>query len=143
MKAAEAAGAKMVRMLPVSAPCHSSLMKTAADRLAHDLQGLPLRVPKVPVIHNLDAKPRRDTDEIRRALITQIHSPVQWVDTVKLLSSKGVKALVECGPGKVLTGLNRRINKELVTLNISDLKGLEKALEATTSRPDKLLNKAS
>ncbi len=128
--AAREAGAKRVVPLAVSAPSHCALMRPAAERLAERLAEVPIRTPEVPVIHNADVAAYEDPERIRDALVRQLHSPVRWVETVRKLHVDGVDTLIEAGPGKVLTGLNRRIERAVTTLPVFDLKTLEAALAA-------------
>lgn len=109
------AGAKKVIPLAVSAPVHSDLMLPAAERLAEHIKGIEIRMPEIPVVHNVDAKPRSDVDGIRRALIDQMASPVRWRDTVEYFAANGVRSAIECGPGKVLSALVRRTDKSIKT----------------------------
>lgn len=106
-------GAKRALMLPVSAPFHTSLMRPAADRLAEDMQAVSFRDPLVPIVHNVHANTETDGAAIRDLMIQQIYSPVRWVDCVTALADKGVEAAAECGPGKVLSGLVKRIDKSI------------------------------
>ena len=108
--AAKARGAKRGLLLPVSAPFHSSLLKPAAERLAARLAQVEIRPPLIPVVHNVDVATHTAPDEIRAALAQQAASPVRWTETIKSLALQGVTAVVECGPGKVLAGLTRRID---------------------------------
>ncbi len=128
--AARAAGARRVVPLAVSVPSHSSLMREAAARLAERLAGVALRAPRWPVLHNVDAAPRADAEGLRAALARQLHSPVRWTDTVRRFRAHGAEALLECGPGKVLTGLARRIDKGLPAYTVHDPESLEAALAA-------------
>jgi [acyl-carrier-protein] S-malonyltransferase len=109
MALAKQKGAKIASMLPMSAPSHCSLMKPAADRLRERLAAIEVKKPLVPVIHNRSVEAYDDPAKIRIALVEQLYNPVRWVETVELLGRKGVKRIVECGPGKVLTGLAKRI----------------------------------
>jgi [acyl-carrier-protein] S-malonyltransferase len=109
-------GAKRVIPLNVSAPFHTPLMKPAAERLAPELRALARRNPRVPVVANVDAEPKRDADAVIDALIRQIAAPVQWETTVVRLASEGVTTYVEVGPGAVLTGLVRKIHREATAL---------------------------
>lgn len=106
-------GAKIAKILPVSVPSHCMLMKPAADQLSEMLAHVVLNVPKVPVIQNADVSYYDDHQKIRDALVRQLYSPVRWVETIQFMIKNGVKTILECGPGKVLTGLNKRINNEL------------------------------
>ncbi len=130
MEAARQAGAKRVVLLPVSAPSHCALMRPAAERLAERLAEVEIRHPRIPVIHNADVSPHSDPAEIRESLVRQLHSPVRWVETIQHLASQGVKTVVEAGPGKVLAGLNRRIDRSLNTLPVYDSATLDAALAA-------------
>ena len=106
-------GAKRALPLPVSAPFHSSLMKPAADRLKEQLAGIELAAPRIPVINNVDVAIETSADRIRDALYRQAFSPVRWVECVQAVKAMGVTTLVECGPGKVLAGMVKRIDPEL------------------------------
>lgn len=108
------AGAKRALPLPVSAPFHTSLMKPAAERLAAHLAETQFQAPTIPVVHNVTAKPESKPEAIRSLMVEQIYSPVGWVACVQTLANQGITRVVECGPGKVLAGLVKRINKELV-----------------------------
>ncbi len=127
---AKAAGAKRALPLPVSVPSHCRLMRPAAQQMAQRLAGVDIRVPKVPVIHNVHVKSESTADGIRDALVRQIESPVRWVETVRAMLGLGATRFVECGPGKVLTGLNKRIDKQAETLAVYDAATLRAALEA-------------
>ncbi|MGZ5181123.1 MAG: ACP S-malonyltransferase [Ramlibacter sp.] len=109
----KANGAKRARLLPVSAPFHSSLMKPAADRLRERLAATAIAAPRIPVVNNIEARVESDPDRIRAALYEQAFGPVRWVDCVRAIQARGVAAVVECGPGKVLLGLTRRIEAAL------------------------------
>ena len=109
----KANGAKRALLLPVSAPFHSSLMKPAADRLRERLAASAIASPRIPVVNNIEAKVESDPDRIRAALYEQAFGPVRWVDCVRAIQSRGVTTLVECGPGKVLMGLVKRIDPAL------------------------------
>jgi [acyl-carrier-protein] S-malonyltransferase len=126
----KAAGAKRAVMLPVSVPSHCRLMHPAARQMAERLRLVDVRRPNVPVIHNAHVQPESDPQAIRNALVSQIESPVRWVETIQQMAAKGVTRLVECGPGKVLTGLNKRIVKTLETLPVFDPATLREALNA-------------
>lgn len=128
---AKAAGAKRALPLPVSVPSHCKLMHPAAQQMAQRLAGVDIRAPKVPVIHNVHVKSETTPDGIRDALVRQIESPVRWVETVRAMLSAGATRFVECGPGKVLAGLNKRIDKQAETLAVYDAATLRAALEAT------------
>jgi len=127
-------GAKRAIMLPVSVPSHTALMKPAADRLAEKLAGITIKTPDTP-IYTVEMKQHRDAQGIREALYQQLVGPVRWTQTIRTILDSGLKTIIECGPGKVLTGLNRRIdrNKELTMLSIDDAASLQAALVATTT----------
>ncbi|CAN5281611.1 ACP S-malonyltransferase [soil metagenome] len=122
---AKEAGAKRALTLPVSAPFHSSLLQPAADRLAERLAGEAIRPPQVPVITNVDVAIVEDADAIRDALARQAASAVRWVETIRRMEADGVTHVVECGPGKVLAGLVKRIAPGIATFNILDANSLE------------------
>jgi len=127
-------GAKRAIMLPVSAPFHCSLMKPAQDRLAADLQSLPFKQPAVPIVGNVDAALIEDGDRARDALIRQVTGAVKWEQSVRLLIARGVQAFVEVGPGKVLCGLMRQIDRSRTSLNAGDEASLQKTLEQLSAR---------
>jgi [acyl-carrier-protein] S-malonyltransferase len=124
---AKALGARRVVPLPVSAPFHCALMKPAEDRLAPELRALAASDPRVPVVANLDAEPKRDRTSAIEALVRQVSSPVRWEDVMRRLASEGVRKYVEVGPGTVLTGLGRKIDREAAFANVEDPSCLEKA----------------
>ena len=128
--AAKAKGAKRALMLPVSAPFHSSLLKPASDRLAEYMANLTFSVPKIPLINNVDVAIINDPQAIKDALVRQAASPVRWVETIEKMASMGITHIVECGPGKVLAGLCKRINGALTGEAIVDQASLDKVLEA-------------
>ena len=117
---AKESGAKRVVMLPVSGPFHSSLMKDAADKMADYLKRTTLLSAAIDIVMNVDAKLHHDIEDIRQLMSRQICSPVQWIKTVKEMESLGVGTIIECGPGKVLTGLGKRISPDLEHLVLSD-----------------------
>ena len=119
-EALKAAGAKRALPLPVSAPFHSSLMKPAAEKLRLALAKTPLAPPQIPVLNNIDVAVQQDADAIRDALFRQAFGPVRWVECVQALKARGITHLIECGPGKVLSGLVRRIDPELVGAALYD-----------------------
>ncbi len=123
------AGAKRALILPVSVPSHCSLMHGAAEKMSQRLQSIDIKAPQVPVIHNISVKSEQDPEQIRQALIGQIEQPVRWVEIIQTMATNGVDQLVECGPGKVLTGLNKRIDKSIATWSIYDPDTLAAALE--------------
>lgn len=118
--AARAHGAKRVVMLPVSAPFHCQLMRPAARQLATYLANVAVDPPAVPVLHNVDAHEAQTPDAIREALAAQAASPVRWVETIREFAAQGITHIVECGPGKVLTALSRRIAPDLTALSLHD-----------------------
>ncbi len=116
----KAAGAKRALPLPVSAPFHSSLMLPAAQRLKEKLAATPIATPTIPVVNNIDVAVQTDPDAIREALYRQAFGPVRWVECVAAIKARGVYTLIECGPGKVLAGLTKRIDAELTGLPLFD-----------------------
>jgi len=116
----KAAGAKRALPLPVSAPFHSSLMKPAAEKLREALAGVVLAAPQIPLLNNVDVAVQQDADAIRDALYRQAFGPVRWVECVLALKARGVTHVVECGPGKVLAGLAKRIDPDLVSAALFD-----------------------
>lgn len=130
IEACKARGAKRAMPLPVSAPFHSSLMQPAADRLEGFLKTVVFSVPGVPVINNVDVKIESDPGAIRNALVRQAASPVRWVETVRQMAAQGVTHIVECGPGKVLAGLVKRIEPAIQGMAAADRASLEQALAA-------------
>lgn len=130
---AKGEGARRAMVLDVSVPSHCALMRPAADKLAEAMQGLTFHAPKVPVLHNVNAAESATPEEIRHLLIEQLFSPVRWVETVESLPSRGVEAVVEAGPGKVLTGLVKRIDKSLVGLPVFDPSSLDTAVESVNA----------
>lgn len=127
--AIKAAGAKRAMPLPVSAPFHTELMQPAGERLAEAMAGLDLQSPQVPVVHNVHAATESDPEAIRALMVKQIYSPVQWTRCVQAMTSAGVTRIVECGPGKVLSGLNRRIDKTLSSYSLEEPESLASALQ--------------
>lgn len=125
---AKEAGAKRAVVLPVSVPSHCELMKPAADKLAERLAGITINTPGIPVINNVDVANAGNADAIRDALVRQLYSPVRWVETIQAMEGEGVDTLIECGPGKVLVGLNKRIARGMKAMPVFDPAGLEKAL---------------
>ncbi len=131
-------GAKRAIPLPVSVPAHSALMRPAASRLEERLEQVHVRAPLVPEIYTVDVKTHGSPAAIRRALVQQLHSPVLWVDTVRAMVDHQVNTIVECGPGKVLTGLNRRIErrKEIDVFAAFDIETIEAAINSSWERLD-------
>lgn len=128
-EAAKAKGAKRALPLPVSAPFHSSLLKPASDRLREYMQNLTFAAPRIPLINNVDVNIAQDVSSIKDALVRQAASPVRWVETVQKMRAEGITHVIECGPGKVLAGLTKRINGELIGEAIVDQASLDKVLE--------------
>lgn len=126
---AKAKGAKRALLLAVSGPFHSSLLKPASDRLSSYLKGLHFGAPSIPLINNVDVAINQDVNAIKEALIRQVASPVRWVETIQKMASDGVTHVIECGPGKVLAGLNKRINAGLISDVLIDPSSLDKVLE--------------
>jgi [acyl-carrier-protein] S-malonyltransferase len=116
----KANGAKRALILPVSAPFHSSLMKPAAEQLREALANIPLAQPRIPVINNIDVAIETDADRIRDALYRQAFGPVRWVECVGAIKALGIQTLVECGPGKVLAGMTKRIDADLTGVALLD-----------------------
>lgn len=125
-------GAKRAMLLPVSAPFHSSLMMPAAEAMRRRLRDVSVRATLVPAVYTVDVKTHTRPDEIRTALVAQLHQPVRWADTVRAMLASGVDQIVECGPGKVLSGLDKRIerSKELSHHTTGDLESIEMAIES-------------
>jgi len=121
------AGAKRALPLPVSVPSHCALMKPAADKLAVALEELEFNAPQLPVINNVDVAAQTDPAKIKDALVRQLYSPVRWTESVQLMSEQGVEKLLELGPGKVLTGLTKRIVKTLSGAAVNDAASLDAA----------------
>lgn len=128
---AREAGARRVVRIAMSVPSHCALMRPAADRLAEVLAETTFRPPRVPVVHNVDVSEHAEPDAIRAALCRQVYSPVRWVQTINKLTADGVTLTLEPGPGRVLTGLSRRISRDFPAMAIHDSGSLEAALEAT------------
>ena len=126
---AREAGAKRALVLPVSAPFHSSLLEPAAGVLQQALQSVPVSAPVIPLINNVDVAMPSDAAAIKDALVRQAWHPVRWVETVLAMKAQGVTHVVECGPGKVLNGLTKRIDRDLVGLAITDPASLDAALQ--------------
>lgn len=125
--ACKAAGAKRALPLPVSVPSHCALMKPAADKLAVALESITFNAPAVPVINNVDVKAETDAAAIRHALVRQLYSPVRWTESVEAMAAQGVTQLLEMGPGKVLTGLTKRIVDTLTAAAVNDTASLAAA----------------
>jgi [acyl-carrier-protein] S-malonyltransferase len=123
------AGAKRVLPLPVSVPSHCALMKDAADKLAEAFNNITFNTPEIPVVNNVDVVAETDVEAIKLALIKQLYSPVRWTETIELLAKNGVSLVVEAGPGKVLLGLIKRIDKTITSVSVNDQASLTEALE--------------
>ncbi|MEF8793533.1 ACP S-malonyltransferase [Thiohalorhabdus sp.] len=130
LRGAQASGAKRTVDLPVSIPSHSPLMQPAADRLAERLGEVSLHTPAIPVINNVDVAAPDAPESIADALVRQLANPVQWTQTIDRMRNSGVKQVVEMGPGKVLCGLNKRIDRRMPCLSVGDAKSLDDALGA-------------
>ena len=128
-EAAKAKGAKRAVMLPVSAPFHSSLLKPAAERLADYMRQVQFNVPRIPVVNNVDVAEIGDPARIKDALARQACNPVRWVEVIRRMSAAGITHVAECGPGKVLAGLSKRIDSTLQGIAITDPQSLQQALE--------------
>jgi [acyl-carrier-protein] S-malonyltransferase len=129
---AKEAGAKRALPLPVSVPSHCALMKPAAERLSERLKGIGIQTPGIPVLHNVNVAEAADADSIRARLAEQLYSPVRWVETIQAISERGIENLLEAGPGKVLTGLNKRIDRKLNGFAVFSTDSLNAAMEALT-----------
>ena len=117
--AMKSAGAKIATLLAMSVPSHCYLMLPAADRLREKLETVTFYAPKIPVINNADVMSETSPEKIKEALVKQLYSPVRWVETIQYMIAHDVKTFVECGPGKVLTGLNKRISREVETVSVT------------------------
>jgi [acyl-carrier-protein] S-malonyltransferase len=137
LEAAKVRGAKRTVMLPVSVPSHSSLMRGAGERLKERLAGLEIRPPRIRYVSAVDARAHEHPDDIRDVLVRQLSSPVRWTQTLRAVSAGDIAQVIECGPGKVLTGLNRRIERrpDLSFLALEDPASIEAALTATKGQP--------
>lgn len=118
---AELAQARMAKLIPVSVPCHCELLKPAADKFAEALAQTPFQTPKAPVISNVDLSVYQSPEQIRTLLQRQLYSPVRWVETIQMMQKQGIERIVECGPGKVLTGLTKRIDKAIHLSTAQDI----------------------
>jgi [acyl-carrier-protein] S-malonyltransferase len=128
----KAAGAKRALPLPVSAPFHSSLMKPAAERLRERLAATAFHAPRIPVVNNIDVKIEQQPEALREALYRQAFGPVRWVEVIQALRARGLTHLFECGPGKVLAGMIKRIDADAVTAAVFDPASLQAAKELLT-----------
>lgn len=137
IEAALARGAKRAVLLPISVPSHSSLMLPAAERLSERLAMVPVAATSASAVYGVDIKQHGTPDQIRAGLVKQLHTPVYWAATVRTLISAGATQIIECGPGRVLTSLNRRVDKsrDLTMLALEDPRSLQEALEAVATKP--------
>ena len=125
---AKSKGAKRAIMLPMSIPSHCSLMRPAAESMQQQLEQVMLHPPKIPILHNADVKPHSDTAGIKKILVQQLISSVRWVDTIRAFAAAGITHVVECGPGKVLAGLNKRIDQNLQQLSLANSETIKQAV---------------
>ena len=121
-------GARMAKIIPVSVPCHCSLLTEAAEKFSESLLKADFKIPTLPVISNVDLSVYQSALQIRTLLKEQLYRPVRWVETIQTMKNKGVEVVVECGPGKVLSGLIKRIDKSLTAMSVYDQSSLESAL---------------
>lgn len=126
---AKSKGAKLAVILPMSIPSHCSLMQSAAEKFALLLEEIALQPPRIPILHNADVQQHSETASIREILVRQLYRPVRWTETIQAIAAQNVKYVVECGPGKVLSGLNRRIDKNLENIALTDSGSLLKTVE--------------
>jgi [acyl-carrier-protein] S-malonyltransferase len=132
MQACKARGARRAVALPVSAPFHSSLMLPAADKLRARLASVPVQTPQIEVLNNVDVRSERDPQAVKQALVRQAASPVRWAETIRAMAQAGVTHVIECGPGRVLAGMTRRIDPTLQSLVLADRESFEQALAAVS-----------
>jgi len=135
---AKGAGAKLAKQLPVSVPSHCALMHPAAERMRERLKQLKIEIPTSRCCTNAHVQAESNADAIRDALVRQVESPVRWVETIQKMAADGVDKLVECGPGKVLAGLNKRISKETQTLSVYDPKPCVRRVPRSASEWEKI-----
>ncbi len=126
---AKNAGAKLAKRIAVSVPSHCALMQPAAEQLEQAINDINISAPNIPVVHNYDVATHNDVAAIRAALIAQLTHPVRWVETMQKIMADGVTIALECGPGKVIAGLNKRIDKSLVTYPLNDSETLQSTLQ--------------
>ena len=129
----KAAGAKRVLPLPVSVPSHCALMSDAAAKLETELEKVTFNTPKISVVNNVDVAKEATAAAIKSALVKQLYSPVRWSETINQLSADGIEKIVEVGPGKVLQGLNKRINKAITSVSLNTIDSLQQAINLTES----------
>lgn len=134
MELAKAAGAKRALALPVSVPSHCSLMKPAADALKEQLAAVSIQAPAISVLHNVDVEEHGTPEAIRDVLAAQLYRPVRWVETITAMHRRGIITVVEMGPGKVLAGLNKRIEKSMLALAVQSPEDLDKAVAACAAQ---------
>jgi [acyl-carrier-protein] S-malonyltransferase len=134
MDLAKQAGARRALLLPVSVPSHCSLMQPTAQAFGKDLAAVLIRAPAVPVLHNVDVAMHDQPDAIRDALAAQLFNPVRWVETVRAMHAAGITTILEMGPGKILAGLNKRIDKSMQGIPVQTVADIEKALAALQQR---------
>ncbi len=123
-------GAKRIQLLPLSVPSHCSLMQPASEKLAQKLSEVQFNQPQIPIMHNYNAEIYTDTNLIKEALIKQLYSPVLWTSVIGKIVDDGINQIVECGPGKVLSSLNKRISNNIISYNLNNREDLDKALSA-------------
>ena len=126
---AKAKGAKRAVMLPMSIPSHCTLMKPAAKVMQQQLENTILRSPDIPILHNVDVQSHHDSASIKDILVRQLYNPVYWVDTIRAFANAGVTSVAECGPGKILNGLNKRIDRNLQQLSFADSVAIKHAVD--------------
>ena len=120
VESAKSRGAKRAMLLKMSVPSHCALMRPASGQLEAKLKTIAIQTPKVPVIHNANVRSASNADEVREALVRQLYMPVRWAETIKALIESGVTHVVECGPGRVLSGLNKRIDGDVASVALTD-----------------------
>jgi [acyl-carrier-protein] S-malonyltransferase len=134
--ACQAAGARKAMPLPVSVPSHCELMRPAAEQLADELNRIQLKKPRVPVVQNVNAAPETEVARLRDNLVAQLYRPVRWIESIEFMAAQGVDTYIECGPGKVLVGLNKRIVKPAKSLAVNDPDSVQAALELLRNQQD-------
>lgn len=130
---AKSKGAKRALMLPMSIPSHCSLMQPAADHMQQQLESIPLQSPRIPILHNVDVKSYPDVAALKKILVQQLISPVRWVATIQAFAASGITHVIECGPGKVLMGLNKRIDSNLHHFSLTDSESIKQAITTSTA----------
>ncbi|STX42503.1 (acyl-carrier-protein) S-malonyltransferase [Legionella donaldsonii] len=133
VKLAETVGARMAKIIPVSVPCHCPLLNDAAEAFADYLANVNFKTPAIPVISNVDLSIYKSPEQICSLLKEQLYRPVRWVETIQLMKSKGIEYVIECGPGKVLSGLIKRIERTLPAVSVNDNASLEQFLSQLTA----------